>query len=129
MKTNYSSPENPHNVKVGDMYEMSWGYDQTNVNYFQVTRTSAKGVWVREIGSKSVEGSEGFMCQNVVPNPNSFLDHSQWCGGFSDKNPETFRRIQLSNHDNVPSTYFNFRGRYFARPVKAGESTYNSWYA
>jgi len=121
-----------HSVKIGDMFSMSWGYDQTNVNYFQVTRLTSKGVYVREIGAKSVEGTQGFMCESVVPNPNSFLERSQWCGGFDDGNPETFRKIQFSRW-NGPGTeasaYFNFKGRYFARPVKVNEQTYNSWYA
>jgi hypothetical protein len=125
----YDSAEKPHNIKVGDLYEMSWGYDQTNVNYFQVTRVSIKGVWVREIGAKSVPGTQGFMCESVVPNKDNFLSKSQWCGGYDSTNPETFRRVQFSNYNNQPVTYFNFQGRYFASPVKAGESTYNSWYA
>lgn len=123
--------EMTHSVKIGDMFSMSWGYDQTNVNYFQVTRVTGKGVYVREIGAKSVENTQGFMCEQVVPNPNSFLERSQWCGGFEDGNPETFRKIQFSQWDKAldPQPYFNFKGRYFARPVKVGEQTYNSWYA
>ena len=123
---NYASKENPHGVQPGDLFEMSWGYDQTNVNYFQVTRVSEKGVWVREIGAKSVPGTQGFMCETVTPVKNNFLNSSQWCGGFDGGNFETFRRIQFGSN-NVP--YFNFKGRYFARPVAEGSTTYNSWYA
>ncbi len=111
--------------KAGTIFSMSWGYDQTNVNYFQVTRATAKGVYVREIGAKSVPGTQGFMSENVTPVKDSFLDKSQWCGGYSSNNPETFRRIKVSN--NRP--YFSFEGRYFARQTCEGSSTYNSWYA
>ena len=126
MKENMS-----HSVKVGDIFNMQWGYDQTQSEHFQVTRLTCKGVYVRQIGSKTVPGSEGFMCQMVVPDKDNFLSRSQWCGGFDDGNPETFRKIQFSNYDKnlPPQPYFNFKGRYFARPVKVGESTYNSWYA
>jgi hypothetical protein len=115
-----------HNVKIGQIFSMSWGYDQTNVNYFQVVSVTAKGVYVREIGACSVPGTQGFMCEEVKPAKDRFLDRSQWCGGFSRQNEPTFRRIQPGSN-NQP--YFNFKGRYFARPVAEGESTYNSWYA
>jgi hypothetical protein len=119
-----------HNVKVGQIFEMSWGYDQTNVNYFQVVSVTAKGVYVREVGAHTVPGSEGRDCCNVTPNKDHFLDRSQWCGGYNEGNPPTFRRIQFSGGRNgsPEEPYFNFKGRYFARPVAATETTYCSWY-
>lgn len=111
-------------VKVGDIFEMSWGYDQTNVNFFQITRLSKGGIFIREISSKGVPGTDGFMCQNVVAVKDSFLDHSQWCGDgdFTD-NVETFRRLKP---DSRPC--FSFRGRYYAY-LWDGKPTYCSWYA
>ncbi len=133
---NYASKENPHGVKPGDIFNMSWGYDQTNNNFFQVTRVSEKGVWVREIGCKSVEGTQGFMCETVVPNPGSFIDRSQWCGGgFDGQNTETFRRVCISNWNKDGTgkvdaqPYFNFRGRYFAYKCAVDSKHYDSWYA
>jgi len=39
-------------LKVGDILYTSWGYDQTNVDFFIVTRTTGKTrVYVREIAS------------------------------------------------------------------------------
>jgi hypothetical protein len=34
---------------IGTIWATSWGYDQTNVEYFQVIRETAASVWVREI--------------------------------------------------------------------------------
>lgn len=115
--------EQTNQIKVGTIFLMTYGYDQTNVHFFQVTRTSPKGVFVREIACKGVEGTEGFMCQDVVPVPNSFLEKSQWCGGFGGKNEEIFRKV-------TPGKYvgFSIKGRYFAH-VWNGEKTYQSWYA
>ncbi len=110
--------------KVGDIFEMSWGYDQTNVNWFQVTRLSKGGVFVREIGSKGVPGTDGFMCQSVVPFKDSFLARSQWCGGFDSNNPEMFRKVNQGNW----KPYFSIRSRYYAY-LWDGEPAYNSWYA
>lgn len=119
-----------HNVKIGQIFSMSWGYDQTNVNYFQVVSITAKGVYVREIGANFVEGTQGRDCSDVQPAKDRFLDRSQWCGGFNSQNEPTFRRIQFSGGRNgsPEEPYFNFKGRYFARPVAENSSTYCSWY-
>lgn len=126
---------NPRAVKVGDIFEMSWGYDQTNVDYFQVVSVTGKGVYVREIGAKTVPGSEGFMSDRRMPAPDAFLQSSSWCeprgidpetGCRIRGNVPTFRRIDYSGDGGAS---FNFRGRYFARRISATESTYCSWYA
>jgi hypothetical protein len=107
-------------IKVGDIFNMSWGYDQTNVNWFQVTRLSKAGIFVREIASRSVPGTDGFMSDKVVPVKDCFLDRSQWCG---EGNPETFRKVKPGRY-----TGFNFEGRYFAH-LSDGSASYRSWYA
>lgn len=56
------------NVKIGSIYRRSWGYDQTNVDYFQVVALKAKTVVVREIEYAEVPGSnQGGMSCKVVP--------------------------------------------------------------
>lgn len=61
----------PHGVKVGDVFSASWGYDQTNVDYYEVVELVGKrGVKIREIGSESV--SVGDMQGECVPLPGSF---------------------------------------------------------
>lgn len=57
----------PTTLKVGDIVYNSWGYDQTNIDFYIVEKATAKQVVIREIGSSQVPGSEGFMCANVVP--------------------------------------------------------------
>lgn len=43
----------PHTLKVGDILYSSWGYDQTNVNFYQVTNIVGKNsVEIREISSR-----------------------------------------------------------------------------
>jgi hypothetical protein len=38
-------------AKVGDILYTSWGYDQTNVDFYQVVRVKGSAVYVREIGA------------------------------------------------------------------------------
>lgn len=39
-----------HNIKVGDIYYSSWGYDQTNIDYYEVVKISGRAVWFQKIG-------------------------------------------------------------------------------
>ena len=41
-----------HSLKVGDILVDSWGYDQTNIDYFQVIGVEELFVTVREIATK-----------------------------------------------------------------------------
>lgn len=62
---------NPY--KVGDLFYNSFGYDMTINEFFQVTRVSAKAVWVRPIASKVVEGSAGYSGYEVAER-DAFID-------------------------------------------------------
>ena len=44
-------------VKVGDIFYTSWGYDQTNVEFFKVVRATEKSIWVQETG-QIISGSK-----------------------------------------------------------------------
>lgn len=45
----------PHDVKIGDIFKASWGYDQTNVDFYAVTKvTGTHTVQLEEIGSTTV---------------------------------------------------------------------------
>ena len=54
--------------QVGDVVHNTWGYGQTNVDWYQVTRVSASSVWIRAIDQNSSDhhGSPtGGMCQPI----------------------------------------------------------------
>lgn len=74
----------PTDVAVGDVFRCSWGYDQTNIDYFQVIEVSGVYVTVREIGQMAEE--TGFLCGDCVPAVNQFRGEPmrkkiQNCGG------------------------------------------------
>ena len=97
-------------VAVGTMLCNSWGYDQTNVDYYEVVRRSSSGatVWVRSICGATVQGSEGMDCDSVVPSAGSFRgDEIQKTVG---PNGVQFRHGWTS-------------------VVDTGEKHYRSWYA
>lgn len=58
--------EYKHTLKVGDVLVSSWGYDQTNIDYYEVTRIiGSKMVEVCEIGQERTE--TGFMSGECIP--------------------------------------------------------------
>jgi hypothetical protein len=56
-----------HDFKVGDIYYDSWGYEQTNINYYEIVEIKAKSVIIREIARQIVKGSGGHDSARVVP--------------------------------------------------------------
>jgi hypothetical protein len=53
----------------------SWGYDQTNINYYQATKVTTKTVTVREIAQERI--TTGSMRGRCVPVVGQFLENSR----------------------------------------------------
>lgn len=65
-------------VKIGDIFSFSWGYEQSNINYFQVVGLKGtKQVIIREIAYKTTE-TTGFESYKVAPCKDVFLENSQF---------------------------------------------------
>jgi len=59
-------------LEVGDVLRCSWGYEQTNIDYYLVTKLVGKtSVEVAEIGQKPVEA--GDMYGQVLPDPENIV--------------------------------------------------------
>ena len=59
-----------HGMKDGDILYSSWGYDQTNINFYEVVGVVGKQVLIREVESKAVRHERG--ADYVVPVPGRF---------------------------------------------------------
>lgn len=57
-------------VKVGDIFYRSWGYDQTNINFYEVTAVKGKSAILREVGKRVVK--EDSSAEYVVAAPGKF---------------------------------------------------------
>ena len=101
--------ESVANVKEGDIYVASWGWEQTNVDAYQVVAKKGATVTLREIALCSVEGSEQFMADRVKPVKNEFI-------GAEFKKRITGRSINISSCET-------------ASPMGDREDFYRSWYA
>lgn len=60
--------------KVGDILDSSWGYDQTNVQFYEVLKVTSGMIWMVEIGQTMIAGSEGFMSESVTADPSTVVD-------------------------------------------------------
>jgi hypothetical protein len=104
-----------HGVEVGAIFCWSWGYDQTNVDFYEVVGVTAKSVRVREIASEPVPGTDrGGMSCSVRPIP----------GRFTSEKIET-KQVKRTDDDRA----------YLSKPygwceqTTPGEHHHCSWYA
>lgn len=70
-KAKAKKASNNHGVKVGDVFRSSWGYDQTNVDYYQIISVSGKSATLCKIAQLSE--ADGYLQGNCVPAPNQFI--------------------------------------------------------
>ena len=60
-----------HGVEVGDVFRSSWGYDQTNIDYYEVISVSGKTATFCKISQLSE--NTAYLQGDCVPNPGSFI--------------------------------------------------------
>jgi len=105
-----------HNVPIGAIFNFSWGYEQTNQNFYQVIAVTKCTVTVQEIAQKDVPRMEtGPMAGHVVALPGKFLKDSE---------PIT-KRVQFTA-DGKP--YLTMES-YGWCDLWDGKPCYCSWYA
>lgn len=123
---------NKYGVKVGDLFHTSWGYDQTNNDFFQVIALCGESsVRVREvypplIGTEGISGMSEDRTYKISgemlpPAPNSVFIKDQEHGDI--------KRLRRWD-DNSPA---QFKLASFANAYHIGNSgsikVYESWYA
>jgi hypothetical protein len=97
-------------VKIGDLFLSSWGYEQTNLSFFQVTGVTTNSVKVRGIDHDEV--TTGMMCGEGTPVKDSF------------RGDEKIHRLSY-DADGKPS--FRVNSYSYAYPAQWGEKHYCSW--
>ncbi len=128
-------------IEVGSVLTYSWGYDQTNVDAFQVTRATTASVWIRPIALRQTEGLTG-MSDSCAPVPNKFLRRCPQCDRESTDTrcyrcdvdtvlPAAIRKLRKVNTwAKRPEDEEEYLAMEFGSArLWAGGSTYRSWYA
>lgn len=60
-------------ITVGTIFHYSWGYDQTNCEFFQVVRKSGAVVWIRPIAGREEPGSAHGYYNRMKPCRDRFI--------------------------------------------------------
>lgn len=68
----YAEPK--HDIKPGDIFYNSWGYEQTNIDFYQVISTTAKTITLRAINGTSDEYNAYQMTGSTVAAKDSFCN-------------------------------------------------------
>lgn len=113
-------------IKIGDVFSASWGYDQTNVDFFRV---------------KAKRGKTQLIVQEVVLKRTNSEYYCDMGGEFSydPKNYEVVKNtifvndnnegkiVKVKSFDNI-KPYFTIGNGYICRPYK-GQKVTETWYA
>lgn len=122
---------NKYGVKVGDIFLMTWGYDQTNNDFFQVVSLcGSNSVRVRSVCPKLIDrdGISG-MSENrkfEIPQNGELLPVDERSIFVKDSEKGDIKRLQ-SYGGGV--CYINIDGHHAHRITGESVTVYESWYA
>lgn len=109
-------------VKIGDIFCYSWGYEQSNINYFEVVSLKGtKQVIIREIAYKITE-TTGYESYKVRPIKSSFLKNSQF---IKDNSIGAVKQVKGLQNGTI---YINIESFGFCSLWKGQEDVMTSYY-
>lgn len=113
---------NAHGAKVGDFFVCSWGYDQTNIDFYKVIGVTPKGVKVQAWKSQTVE-NESFH-DSVVPGdaPRTWIDLSN-----VDRDADYWTRQEQQIEREAPIKFHRTTPAYGSVSFTAGHSFAKLW--
>lgn len=107
-------------LRIGDVLHYSWGWEQTNPEFWQVIEVRGKIVWLREIAQyASSEKTGNSMAEYRLPIIDQFIG-----------SPEPIKKLVQPGTDY--GYFINFEhgiGTFWGNREKPGRAKYCSWYA
>jgi hypothetical protein len=107
-----------HSFQVGQVLYNSWGYDQTNINFYQIVGVKEKSIVLQEVCKSIVAGSEGFMSARVKPVENAFIGE-----------PILKKVVVSVAYNGNVSYYIKAKHGCFCEYAANESGVYSSWYA
>jgi hypothetical protein len=119
LKADYKAERSkPHTVNVGDIIHHSWGWEQTQCDYYQVLSVTAHGATIQAIDSETVPGSDtGGMSDRRLPIKDQFVRR---CGSGPVEEP---LKVRIDGRNYVTTLAHG------SATVWDGSPKYCSWYA
>lgn len=124
---------NKYGVKVGDVFRATWGWEQTNNDFFQVVElVGSSSVRVREVHLRIIESdATGPMAENrVLEIPDELLPPVQNSVFIKDQERGDVKRLKSYADDGVSNPQFKLAS--YANAYHCTGDTikvYESWYA
>ena len=137
MKNKYEEKTNDFGVRLGDIFSTSWGYEQTNVNFFQVIALiGKKSVRVREVNPKIIkeEATCGMAVNRTYKITNEILPYTDYSVFIENQEKGDLKRLKFgrykSEEEAKKNCYFTLENYANAYKCNGDETTeYESWYA
>ena len=120
---------NDFGVKVGDVFHMSWGYDQTNNDFFQVIAVTKKKAYVVEVCPDYESSATGPMAENrtLTYKEGQMLPRVKNSFWIKDNEKGELKTIRdWSGTNKYPCLLV---GSHCASRCSSGSTYYESWYA
>lgn len=104
---------------VGDILYSSWGYDQTNIEYYKVTKVSEFSVWLQKVNSQVID-QVGWAHYKVVPTESS--EYQVRTNQFQDNEPSKYEtriypvkryKIQFSQYNGYGVNLNSYASAFF----------------
>lgn len=98
--------------QIGDIFYNSWGYEQTNVTFWQIIKLTEKTVWFQPIAKETVE-TYTTMSGTVIPIPDKFIHYPL----AKTKQSIVRKRIDSTNYPNELygnrswDTFYRYQGK------------------
>lgn len=111
-----TSTTTTHTFQVGDVLVAGWGYDQTNIDYYEIVKTTPKFVTVQQLHTERVEDDDStdFTTTAVKPVCGEYVNESVWNperGYVQGDEPLQYRRkvrhLRVNGRDGVEAIDIN----------------------
>jgi len=97
-------------VEVGTIFVSTWGYDQTNVDYYEVTRSTTSSVWVRPLAQVQMD-APAYMQERVAPLPLTYIGPERmhrvrWSGDHVYFSPSSSASASVWDGERILATHY-----------------------
>ncbi len=104
-----------HGYKVGQVLYDSWGYEQTNIDFYQVVEVSEKSIKIRSIAGELVPSSHGHDYGKTRPVVDSFSGEV------------ILKKVQFYLKDQKPVYYIKSKHGWVSLYEKGENGVHCSW--
>jgi hypothetical protein len=120
-------------AKVGDIFHTSWGYDQTNIEHFQIKEISKTGKTCKviQIGSSTAPESEMPMADQVYPDPKVIINGTPCqvkIERSTEWNPVEKKRQEIGEIQLRGSVYYSGEEKHLQTLFRVSGKSFRSWY-